>query len=191
MDGFKVGTSVTRTGVDLSRVVLWDAQAMAGLCNWSIATIVERTSQQGVGADGRRFRAYSPRPVWVAMARARLKPKGGTLSRTGLSMRFKDYRTYKLLSRKGGIASAEVDLTLSGELLRAIGVASKPTASLGVVTIRGQARSYGTHVNDRRPLMGHHAGEKADMDAEVADLHRDCLRRHTGGRVGPSSKPVL
>lgn len=194
-ESLKVGVHVTTTGADLRALRVWDAQAMAGLCAWSTTTIVERTTQQGVGADGARFRAYSRRgPIWISLkseTARRLKPKGGTKSRSGKSIGFASYADYKVKSRKGGIVSAEVDLTLSGQLMRAVGPTQKATATLGVVGIRGQARDYGVHVNALRPYIGHHPGEKADMDAEVAALHQQAVARGQGRRSGPSAKPVM
>ncbi len=171
----KVGTK--NTGPDLSKIRVWDKRAMAELCAWSVATIVERTTQQGIAADGAPFKPYSTTPIYVSKADQRLTPKGG--EDKGASVYYPGgYRQRKHDSRLGGIASAEVDLTLSGQLMREVDAVSV-TAEEGVVSVRGQSRTYGTHVNDDRPFLGHHPAEYADMDAEIADAAAGAMRRQT------------
>jgi hypothetical protein len=234
---FRTTIEVKDGGPDLSKVKMWDAEAMAGLCAWSVETHVERTTQHGVGADGQRFKAYSATPIALDFRHPtalRLEPKGGepmyghpddkvignpmrafvwsqgpedakraralyrkTKGRRGRSdwvvigRRYPGgYAEYKRASRKGSIASAEVDLTLSGELMDSVDMIAA-SATEGLVSIRGQAREYGVHVNAKRQFLGHHQGEIADMDAEIGGLVDEATERKQARGAAPSPDPVL
>jgi hypothetical protein len=60
---------------------LWTAQDSARLALNTLAAIKLRTSK-GIDANGQPFDGYSKRPIYVAYRGARLKPKGGRVSRT-------------------------------------------------------------------------------------------------------------
>jgi hypothetical protein len=94
---------------------LWTAKDSARLAADTLAAIKLRTSK-GIDANGAPFIDYSTRPLYVSYRGARLKPKGGRVSRTGLSVYYKDgYKQYKIESRRMGRgSSALVDLVLSG-----------------------------------------------------------------------------
>ena len=86
---------------------------------------------------------------------ARLKPKGGRLSRTGKSVFYqKGYRQYKHESRKRGQGgeSAEVDLVLSGNMLNNF-VVKQATAN-GFKIGLTQHVNYGYNVNADREFIG-------------------------------------
>ena len=187
----KVGTK--QTGPDLSKAAVWDQQSMAQVCTWSVATVVERTTQQGVGAAGEAFSDYSKKPPYISKASEtgmRLSPKGGKPSKSGKSVRYdRGYDEYKESSRLGRITSARVDLVLSGQMMREVD-AVEVTADEGVVSLRGQSRDYGTHVNDLRTFLGHHPAEMPDMDAEIADASKAASAR-AGNGGAPSTKPVI
>jgi hypothetical protein len=190
---FTLAVDVESRGIDLARLRFWDDTAMADLCAWSQMTILVRTVEKGVSADGSAFKGYSTRPIYVSTAKARLAPKGGNLSRTGKSMRFDGgYREYKKKSRGAGESvngvkpNAEVDLILSGELMRAVNTTTA-TAEKGIVSLTGAPKEYGTHVNKARPFLGHHKGESAAMDKELNAIVDRAIARALGSGGGGSS----
>ena len=72
---------------------LWTARDTARLGMNTLAAIKLRTSK-GFDANGKRFKGYSTKPLYVAFKGARLKPKGGRLSRTGKSIYYDVERGY-------------------------------------------------------------------------------------------------
>ena len=119
----------------------------------AIALIKKRT-MKGVSAKGRRFKKYSTKSIYINIRGARLKPKGGRLSRSKKSMYFQGgYKEYKERSRLGRIQTAEVDLTLSGVLMNSIQVLEATEYSY-TIGLASQSRHYGYHVNDKRPFLG-------------------------------------
>ena len=62
---------------------LWTAKQSAALALNTVASIKMRTSD-GLDTDDKPFKNYSKRPIYIAFQGARLKPKGGRVSRTCL-----------------------------------------------------------------------------------------------------------
>lgn len=167
---------------------LTDRQSMLMIGNAMVAIIRSRTVA-GADAKGRPFKGYATNPIYIPIGRGtglRLAPKGGEVSRTGRSMRFKGgYQEYKRKSRRpgvtprGGASSAttsEVDLTLSGQLMRSVHVAQATDDAVVVQTNDGTAR-YAGPVNDRREFMGIAPSDYDDLEAAAADAIEDALRR--------------
>lgn len=167
-----------------------DREAMVQIGNSIVAIIVDRTLR-GISATGKAFKGYSTKRIWVPFSDRpgtgrRLTPKGGVVSRTGLSMRFDDgYAGYKRRSRQagqvpvGGAASAptaEVDLVLSGQLLRSIEVAQADDTSVVVQTGNGTL-AYADKVNEERPFMGIAPSDMPDLEGEIAAAVQAALRR--------------
>ncbi|MDP3908851.1 MAG: hypothetical protein Q8Q14_00530 [Gemmatimonadales bacterium] len=188
-----VNVGIRIEGTRLDDITLWDEQAMAAVTAWSVEIIVNRTTRLGIGADGEPLAAYATKAMTVGLrseTAIRLKPKGGKpaygpgrprrlLSASGrppagkswpITGRYYDggYREYKQASRKGNIRSAEVDLVLSGQLMRSID-AVQVTAEQGTVSIRGPAREYGPAVNEDRPFLGHHDAEMVELDIVIGE----------------------
>lgn len=133
--------------------VVWTAQNNQVNALNTIALIKMRT-MKGISSKGRKFKKYSKKPIYVPLKGARLKPKGGRLSRTGKSMYFAGgYKEYKIKSRLGNIQTAEVDLTLSGILMNSIQVLESTSTSY-TIGLASQGRPYGYFVNDKRPFLG-------------------------------------
>lgn len=133
--------------------VIWTAQNNQVNALNSIALIKMRT-MKGISSKGARFKKYSTKKIYISLRGARLKPKGGRLSRTGKSMYFEGgYREYKKKSRLGNIQTAEVDLTLSGVLMNSIQV-KETTATSYTIGLARQGEPYGYYVNQKRPFMG-------------------------------------
>jgi len=142
-----------RVNLNLPRA-LWTRRDSLVLASNTLASIKMRTSK-GIDANGRSFRAYSTRPLYVVKRGARLKPKGGRLSRTGKSVFYqKGYRQYKHESRRRGTPgeSAEVDLVLSGNMLNNF-VVKQATAN-GFKIGLTQHVNYGYNVNADREFIG-------------------------------------
>ena len=113
-----------------------------------------RTSR-GIDATGNQFKGYSTRPLYVLKRGARLKPKGGRLSRTGRSVFYqKGYKQYKHESRRRGTPgeSAEVDLVLSGNMMNNFVV--KQATINGFKLGLTQQANYGYSVNMDREFIG-------------------------------------
>jgi hypothetical protein len=169
-----------------------DRQAMAEIGN-ALVLIIRRRTLQGRGADGRPFEGYATRRIYVNPNRgvgARLKPKGGVVTKggRGKTMRFDGgYAEFKRLSRgagatpRGGSASAptaEVDLTLSGQLMRSIAPAQITDPAV-VVQVGEGAAEYGEGVNERRPFMGLAPQEGPALEAVANAAVAGALRRAT------------
>jgi len=133
---------------------LWTAKDSARLALNTLATIKLRTSR-GIDANGKPFVGYSTRPLYVAYRGARLKPKGGRVSRTGRSVYYEGgYREYKSESRQHGVgSSALVDLTLSGALMNNLMVL-QATDSFFIIGLTQEVRRYGYKVNAEREFLG-------------------------------------
>lgn len=141
---------------------LWTKKDTMKLAMNTLASIKLRTSK-GLDADEQPFKDYSENPIYISLDKgtgARLKPKGGRLSRTGQSMFFKDgYKEYKDKSRKRGRRnknqddSAEVDLVLSGALMNNLVVINAEQTYFRI-GLTANVRHYGYHVNKEREFIG-------------------------------------
>ncbi len=133
---------------------LWTARDTARLGMNTLAAIKLRTSK-GFDANGKRFKGYSTKPLYVAFKGARLKPKGGRPSRTGKSIYYKQgYRQYKAESRRHGRgSSALVDLVASGALMNNL-VLKEATEHRFIIGLTQNVAHYGYHVNADREYLG-------------------------------------
>jgi hypothetical protein len=133
---------------------LWTQRDSLVLASNTLASIKMRTSK-GIDATGNQFKGYSTRPLYVLKRGARLKPKGGRLSRTGRSVFYQNgYKQYKHESRRRGTPgeSAEVDLVLSGNMMNNF-VVKQATVNGFKLGLTQQA-NYGYSVNMDREFIG-------------------------------------
>lgn len=133
---------------------LWTQRDSLVLASNTLASIKMRTSK-GIDATGNQFKGYSTRPLYVLKRGARLKPKGGRLSRTGRSVFYQNgYKQYKHESRRRGTPgqSAEVDLVLSGNMMNNFVV--KQATVNGFKLGLTQHANYGYSVNMDREFIG-------------------------------------
>lgn len=133
---------------------LWTQRDSLVLASNTLASIKMRTSK-GIDATGNQFKGYSTRPLYVLKRGARLKPKGGRLSRTGRSVFYQNgYKQYKHESRRRGTPgeSAEVDLVLSGNMMNNFVV--KQATINGFKLGLTQQANYGYSVNMDREFIG-------------------------------------
>lgn len=196
-----MGITVTRTGTFPTRA--WDRQAMAMLADGARSVMVTRTFYDGRGEDGTPLAPYSTRPMTVSYkspTARRLKPKGGEpaygrghprrLIRNGRAPagrgwvvvgRYYEggYAQYKQDSRKGP-RNAEVDLTLSGTLLRSIRVkrVGETSATIGAT---GAALAYAGAVDARRPFFGLSAEDREALDLVFSEAMAAAAERSARG----------
>jgi hypothetical protein len=64
---------------------VWEVQDTKRVALNTVATVKRRTAS-GISSEGAPFKKYSTKPLYVAYKGARLKPKGGRVSRTGKSV---------------------------------------------------------------------------------------------------------
>ena len=145
---------------------LWTKKDTMQLALNTLASIKLRTSR-GLDADDVKFDDYSNNPIYIPIGKgtgARLKPKGGRVSRTGKSVFYaQGYRQYKDESRKRGSAddSAEVDLVLSGALMNNLVVLSAEQTRF-TIGLTSHVRHYGYYVNEKREFIG-----LSDRDVDI------------------------
>ena len=158
---------------------LWSARDSARLALNTLAAIKLRTSK-GIDANGQPFDGYSKKPIYVAYRGARLKPKGGRVSRTGQSVYYEGgYDQYKRESRRHGAgSSALVDLTLSGILMNNLMVL-EATESRFIIGLTQHVRSYGYKVNAQREYIGL---SPKDVDVLVSAVQAELVKKIKRGR---------
>jgi len=158
---------------------LWTAKDSARLAADTLAAIKLRTSK-GIDANGTPFIDYSTQPLYVSYRGARLKPKGGRVSRTGLSVYYKGgYEQYKIESRRMGRgSSALVDLVLSGTLMNNL-VILHADAQRFIIGLTQHVRHYGYEVNDDREFLGL---SQRDVNMIVSAVQFNLARKIKGGR---------
>jgi hypothetical protein len=123
---------------------VWDRQASLEVGEAIVATITTRAFVQGKDVDDRLFRRYNTtRPVWM-LVNDRPRPRGGRLSSTRRTMRFRSYAEYKART----LGTTKVNLTKSGRLLRSIRV-KRASAKELVVGPNGDAIIYGNALQRR------------------------------------------
>jgi hypothetical protein len=180
---------ITMQGAPPVPTTVVDRVAMLRIGSDGVAIIRART-QRGIDADGQTMPGYSTRRIYVSTERkgtgARLSPKGGTLSRTGRTMRFDGgYAEFKRLSRQAGVLpsggaatgpTAEVDLTLSGEMLRSL---APESATDNEVTIQTSPRTadQAAGVSELRPFVGFSDADRVALEASASAAIADYLRR--------------
>lgn len=159
---------------------LVDRRVLLSIASDVIALIRVRT-MRGTDAEGRAFKAYSTKRIYISRegrgTGARLAPKGGVVSRTGRTMRFDGgYREFKLLSRgagqlpRGGAATgptSEVDLTLSGEMLRGLHPEVLGTTSV-VIQPTSRTAEQAAGVSETRPFIGIAPSDRRAIEASVS-----------------------
>lgn len=159
---------------------LWTARDSMRLASNTLASIKIRTSK-GIDANGRAFKGYSTEPLYVSKRGARLKPKGGRKTKTGLSVFYEGgYKQYKHDSRRRGrrSGSAEVDLVLSGNMMNNLVVLN--ATKKGFVIGLTQHAQYGFYVNDDREFIGLSPRDVEILVAAVqAELVSKINRRRT------------
>ncbi len=181
----KLDVQVTADGPPLTLDV-WTQQDSERVAEWLVATINLRV-RRSMGADGEPFRRYSTRRMYVRLGSEtarRLAPKGGVPVKgkdgTVISVRYDGgYAQYKRESRRGNIATGEVDLTLSGQMLREI----RPTVvteTLVEVDHTGGSAVYGPGVDAKRPHMALAKDEVPKLDRlieSIVDAHLQAGRQ--------------
>ena len=158
---------------------LWSARDSARLALNTLAAIKLRTSK-GIDANGQPFDGYSKKPIYVPYRGARLKPKGGRVSRTGQSVYYEGgYDQYKRESRRHGAgSSALVDLTLSGILMNNLMVL-EATESRFIIGLTQHVRSYGYKVNAQREYIGL---SPKDVNVLVSAVQAELVKKIKRGR---------
>ena len=182
--------------IDLSKFPtrLVDEAAMKDIAEQLRASITQRAFFEGLDVRDARFDDYSEkaRVVYYNSETARrLKPKGGTpwVGRRGARKgetvgRFYEggYKQFKAESRRGLTeASVEVDLILSGQLSRSIGVQaiSKTGAT---ITPRGAAVAYAGATHLKRNWWGISPRNNADLVAALPEIIGACISRAVAGK---------
>jgi len=128
---------------------LWSEQDSLRTGLDTIALIKART-MKGISSTGARFKRYSTKPIYISRD-AFPSPKGG--EQVGDSVYYKGgYREYKRSSR-GTSRTAEVDLTLTGNLMNGLQIIKHDRLSFTIGLIQ-QVRHYGYRVNEERPYIG-------------------------------------
>ena len=158
---------------------LWTARDSARLGMDTLAAIKLRTSK-GFDANDKRFKGYSTKPLYVAFKGARLKPKGGRLSRTGRSIYYKQgYRQYKIESRRlGKKGSALVDLVASGALMNNL-VLKEATRHRFIIGLTANVAHYGYAVNADRQYLGL---SPRDVNVLVSAVQAELTKKIRGRR---------
>lgn len=153
---------------------LWTAKDSARLAANTVAAIKLRTGK-GLDADGKPFKAYSTRPIYVAFRGARLKPKGGRLSRTGRSIFYAGgYQQYKQDSRRRGAgSSALVDLVASGIMLNNLVVLHADDKRF-ILGMTPHVRHYAYAVNAEREFLGLSA---QDVNMLVSTVEHELMQK--------------
>lgn len=155
--------------VNLKMPQLWSARDSLITGADTVAMIRHRT-YQGKSSEGVAFKPYSTKALYVAFKGARLKPKGGRLSRTKKSRFYAGgpgggYGFYKRASRRG-VQGASVDLTLSGSLMNNLGVLRADSKGF-IVGLYAPARSYGYYVHENRPFIGLTDKDKSTLNRAI------------------------
>lgn len=158
---------------------LWTARDSARLGLNTVAAIKLRTSK-GLDANDKRFKRYSIKPLYVAFKGARLKPKGGRLSRTGRSIYYKrGYAQYKAESRRVGRgSSALVDLVASGALMNNL-VLKEATKHRFIIGLTANVAHYGYAVNADREYLGL---SPRDVNVLVSAVQAELTKKIRGSR---------
>ena len=161
---------------------LWTERDTKRLALNTLASIKRRT-MQGRAADGKPFKEYSEKPLYVAFKGARLKPKGYTRkSRTGKSAFYQGgYREYKDKSRKRSTRpttemTSDVDLVLSGSLMANF-IPLKVTKTRFTLGLGSPVQAYGYHVNKTRRFIGLSQPEVDQMTKVIALEIKQKLQR--------------
>ena len=174
---------------------VWDLKAMRDVAEVLRTSLVQRTFFEGLDVNDNGMKAYSTKPVVIyrnSETARRLKPKGGTPwkgqrgpNKGRVVGRFYKggYAQYKEESRKGlkPGKSIEVDLILSGQLSRSIGV--QAISKTGVtITPRGAAVAYAGATHLKRNWWGISPRNNADLVAALPEIIAACVNRAVAGK---------
>ena len=174
---------------------VWDLKAMRDVAEVLRTSLVQRTFFEGLDVNDNGMKAYSTKPVVIyrnSETARRLKPKGGTPwkgqrgpNKGRVVGRFYKggYAQYKEESRKGlkPGKSVEVDLILSGQLSRSIGV--QAISKTGVtITPRGAAVAYAGATHLKRNWWGISPRNNADLVAALPEIIGACISRAVAGK---------
>lgn len=174
---------------------VWDLKAMRDVAEVLRTSLVQRTFFEGLDVNDNGMKAYSTKPVVIyrnSETARRLKPKGGTPwkgqrgpNKGRVVGRFYKggYAQYKEESRKGlkPGKSIEVDLILSGQLSRSIGV--QAISKTGVtITPRGAAVAYAGATHLKRNWWGISPRNNADLVAALPEIIGACINRAVAGK---------
>ena len=174
---------------------VWDLKAMRDVAEVLRTSLVQRTFFEGLDVNDNGLKAYSTKPVVIyrsSETARRLKPKGGTPwkgqrgpNKGRVVGRFYKggYAQYKEESRKGlkPGKSIEVDLILSGQLSRSIGV--QAISKTGVtITPRGAAVAYAGATHLKRNWWGISPRNNADLVAALPEIIGACVNRAVAGK---------
>jgi hypothetical protein len=174
---------------------VWDLKAMRDVAEVLRTSLVQRTFFEGLDVNDNGMKAYSTKPVVIyrnSETARRLKPKGGTPwkgqrgpNKGRVVGRFYKggYAQYKEESRKGlkPGKSIEVDLILSGQLSRSIGV--QAISKTGVtITPRGAAVAYAGATHLKRNWWGISPRNNADLVAALPEIIGACISRAVAGK---------
>ena len=174
---------------------VWDLKAMRDVAEVLRTSLVQRTFFEGLDVNDNGMKAYSTKPVVIyrnSETARRLKPKGGTPwkgqrgpHKGRVVGRFYKggYAQYKEESRKGlkPGKSIEVDLILSGQLSRSIGV--QAISKTGVtITPRGAAVAYAGATHLKRNWWGISPRNNADLVAALPEIIGACISRAVAGK---------
>ena len=156
---------------------LTDARMMRSI-GQAVTLLIRRRTLTGRAVTGAAFVPYSTRRMFIGLnseTARRLTPKGGQRVEGGV-VYSGGYAQYKRESRRpgqtpqGGAASgptSEVDLTLSGELMRSVREETVTASSVSVGVKPGRAE-VADGLSKRRPFIGVAPGEMRQLEAVVA-----------------------
>lgn len=167
-----------------------DREAMAEIGD-AVKVLIVRRTLSGKDAAGAAFKAYSTRPISIPTGSGRpLAPKGGALSADGKSMFFEGgYAEYKRRSRGPGqrpsvpspaASTGEVDLVLSGDLMRSIKVLPPTKSDEVVVRTDSSTAAYAGPVNALREFMGLAPDDMRLLSDEATEAVRRAIARLYG-----------
>lgn len=124
-----------------------------------MTSIIKQRVYKGLDADGKPFEEYSTKPLYVgnkSQLAKRLAPKGGEKTENGMFFEG-GYKEYKNKSRRRINSmegqSAEVDLTLSGQLMQNFTVIQSSSNGF-TIGLLPPVQQYGYFVNEKRSYIG-------------------------------------
>ena len=185
---------------------VWDAQASQQL-GMLVANLIKERTAAGRGDADVAMKPYSTDPLKMyhrTNSARRLKPKGGTpfnwvkgprkvdgtydetkIGQEGGRFYTGGYAQYKKASRKGltsksGKVGAEVDLTLSGQMLRQFGITRHGRYSV-TIGLKGQSREYGSFVDRSRPWIAVSPENGREVELVLPGIVAGAQKRAGGG----------
>lgn len=119
-----------------------------------------------------------PRKVDGTYDETKIGQEGGRFYAGGYAQYKKGARLGLVTQERSGgrMVGTEVDLMLSGQMLRQFGVIRHTRLSV-VIGLKGQAREYGPFVDQARPWIGISPANAKEMDADMPRLIAGAQRR--------------